>query len=129
MGKCKECKWWESIKDDEHDGSSGFCRRYPPTTIEIDDHLLPWVKETEWCGEFQDKSHVSRDKYSEKSIDELGLSTRAHNCLEGAGIKTIGHLRNCTERRLLCIFRLGQTSAREIKRRLVDYLANYEVEA
>jgi len=55
-----------------------------------------------------------------KSVDELGLSVRAAECLNRAGIETIGELVQKTEKNLLGIRSFGRTSLREIKRKLAD---------
>ena len=54
------------------------------------------------------------------SIDELELSTRAKYCLNSAGIETIGHLVQKTEKDLLKIRGFGRTELRKIKRKLAD---------
>jgi len=41
------------------------------------------------------------EKFLEKSIEELELSVRSHNCLEAAGIKTIRDLIQKTESEML----------------------------
>ncbi|MBT4594827.1 DNA-directed RNA polymerase subunit alpha [bacterium] len=50
-----------------------------------------------------------------KSIDELEFSVRAHNCLVGAGIKTVLDLVNLTEEEVLKIKNFGSKSLREVK--------------
>ena len=52
------------------------------------------------------------------SPDTLRLSVRSHNCLEKAGIKTIGDLVSKSERELLSIKNFGQTSLKEICKKL-----------
>ena len=53
-------------------------------------------------------------------IADLDLSVRAGNCLDSAGIKTVGELTRLTESDLLKIRSFGKTSLREIKRKLED---------
>lgn len=50
-----------------------------------------------------------------KSIDELELSVRAHNCLKNANIKTIGDLIRKTEYEMLRTKNFGRKSLNEIK--------------
>jgi DNA-directed RNA polymerase subunit alpha len=54
----------------------------------------------------------------ETPISELGLSVRSSNCLDSAGIQTIGELVRMNEDDLLKIRSFGQTSLREIKQKL-----------
>lgn len=53
-------------------------------------------------------------------IADLDLSVRASNCLDSAGIKSVGDLVRHTESDLLKIRSFGKTSLREIKRKLSD---------
>lgn len=59
-------------------------------------------------------------------IFELDLSARPYNCLESAGIRTVGDLRNHTEQELLSIRGLGDKSLREIKK-VKKKIAKHEV--
>jgi len=63
-----------------------------------------------------------------KSVDELDLSVRAAECLNRAGIETIGELVQKTEKNLLGIRSFGRTSLREIKRKLADSRTVYRDE-
>ncbi len=54
------------------------------------------------------------------SVADLDLSVRASNCLESAGINTVGELIILSEADLLKIRSFGKTSLREIKRKLED---------
>ena len=56
----------------------------------------------------------------EISIDELGLSIRAFNCLKRAGIHTLGQLQEMSEEDLSKIRNLGKKSMAEIKQRLKE---------
>ncbi|RMH02054.1 MAG: DNA-directed RNA polymerase subunit alpha [Planctomycetota bacterium] len=53
-------------------------------------------------------------------IERLELSTRARNCLDTAGIATLGDLVSKTKDELLAIKNLGQTVLTEIERKLGD---------
>ncbi|MCK4517939.1 DNA-directed RNA polymerase subunit alpha [Candidatus Babeliales bacterium] len=50
-----------------------------------------------------------------KSIDDLELSVRAHNCLEGAGIKKVIDLVNLSDDDTLKIKNFGRKSLKEVK--------------
>lgn len=53
-------------------------------------------------------------------ISDLELSVRASNCLDSAGIRTVGELISMSEEDLLKIRSFGKTSLREIRRKLED---------
>lgn len=53
-------------------------------------------------------------------IADLDLSVRASNCLDSAGIRTVGELTSMSEDDLLKIRSFGKTSLREIRRKLED---------
>jgi DNA-directed RNA polymerase subunit alpha len=53
-------------------------------------------------------------------ISDLDLSVRASNCLDSAGIRTVGELTSMSEDDLLKIRSFGKTSLREIRRKLED---------
>ena len=53
-----------------------------------------------------------------KSIDELELSVRAHNCLINAGIKRVIDLVNLTEDKALKIKNFGRKSLNEVEESL-----------
>ena len=64
-----------------------------------------------------------RDRISaqlEEPIGRLDLSTRARNCLDAAGIVTLGDLVFKTEDELLAIKNLGQTVLTEIQKKLSE---------
>jgi DNA-directed RNA polymerase subunit alpha len=50
-----------------------------------------------------------------RSVDELDLSLRAHNCLHNANIRTIGELVKKTEAEMLHTKCFGRKSLSEIK--------------
>lgn len=54
------------------------------------------------------------------SIADMELSVRASNCLESAGIQSVGELVALSEADLLKIRSFGKTSLREIRRKLED---------
>jgi len=53
------------------------------------------------------------------SIDDLGLSTRTHNCLKRAGIANVGQILEMDDKDLLAIRNLGEKSLVEIRDALV----------
>lgn len=53
-------------------------------------------------------------------ITELGLIVRAENCLKGAGIKTLGDLKQFREFDLLKIPNLGRLTLAGVMRRLAE---------
>ncbi len=55
-----------------------------------------------------------------KSIDELELSVRSHNCLKKMGINSIGDLVQRSEADLLKVRNFGKKSLEEVKKVLVD---------
>ncbi len=63
------------------------------------------------------------------SIDDLGLSTRTHNCLKRAGISTVGQILEMDEKDLLAIRNLGTKSLNEIRDCLIarGYLPQVQV--
>ncbi len=54
------------------------------------------------------------------TIAELELSVRARNCLDGAGLATLGDLVALTENELMNLKNLGKTSMTEIKNKLAE---------
>jgi hypothetical protein len=55
------------------------------------------------------------EKLLRRSLDEFVLSVRASNCLDAAGIRTIGQLVNKTEREMMGIQHFGEKTMKEIK--------------
>ena len=53
-----------------------------------------------------------------KSIDEMELSVRSHNCLQAAGIKTIGELVSKEESEMLKFKNFGRKSLTELTEKL-----------
>ena len=54
------------------------------------------------------------------SIDEMELSVRSHNCLQAAGIKTIGELVSKEESEMLRFKNFGRKSLTELVEKLGD---------
>ena len=60
-----------------------------------------------------------------KSIDEMELSVRSHNCLQAAGIKTIGELVSKEESELLKFKNFGRKSLTELQEKLGELELNF----
>ena len=65
-------------------------------------------------GERDEESEKLRELLS-RSVDELELSVRSHNCLKNANIRTIGELVQKTESEILKTKNFGRKSLNEIK--------------
>ena len=55
-----------------------------------------------------------------KTIDEMELSVRSHNCLQAAGIKTIGELVSKDESQMLKFKNFGRKSLTELVAKLSE---------
>lgn len=64
---------------------------------------------------------VEKDELLGKTIEEMGLSIRALNCLRRAGIKNLGELVQYTESDLMRMKNFGQKSLDEIKEKVKTY--------
>ena len=60
-----------------------------------------------------------------KSIDEMELSVRSHNCLQAAGIKTIGELVEKEESEMLKFKNFGRKSLTELQEKLSELNLNF----
>ncbi len=60
-----------------------------------------------------------------KSIDEMELSVRSHNCLQAAGIKTIGELVEKEESEMLKFKNFGRKSLTELQEKLNELNLNF----
>ena len=61
---------------------------------------------------------LRNEQYLAKSVDEMELTTRAHNCLQSRGIRTIGELvKNCPSD-LFRIKNFGRKSLTEVQEKL-----------
>ena len=60
-----------------------------------------------------------------KSIDEMELSVRSHNCLQAAGIKTIGELVSKEESEMLKFKNFGRKSLTELQEKLGELGLNF----
>lgn len=66
------------------------------------------------------KDDNNKEKYLEKSIDDLDLSVRSFNCLKRAGINTVEDLINKSEEDMMKVKNLGRKSMDEVIARLND---------
>lgn len=66
------------------------------------------------------KDDNNKEKYLEKSIDDLDLSVRSFNCLKRAGINTVEDLINKSEENMMKVRNLGRKSMDEVIARLND---------
>ena len=88
----------------------------------INEHSSLFVLEEDWLEEETESAPGSTETaeatYNEnllRSVDELELSVRAHNCLKNADIKTIEDLVQRTEHDMLRTKNFGRKSLNEIK--------------
>ena len=63
---------------------------------------------------------MEKTKLLSKSIDEMELSVRSHNCLQAAGIKIIGELVSKEENEMLRFKNFGRKSLMELVEKLGD---------
>lgn len=53
--RCDTCEWWEHT---QLNTDRGFCYRYPPTVIAIENDIVwanPKTDDCDWCGEWKAK--------------------------------------------------------------------------
>ena len=53
---CASCKFFQGNQDDEY----GYCRRFPPVPIVVDDaptSIQPTTIDSEYCGEYVRRTH------------------------------------------------------------------------
>jgi DNA-directed RNA polymerase subunit alpha len=87
----------------------------------ITEHSMLFVLEEEWSedeperAQDEAKSAASFNENLLRSVDELELSVRAHNCLKNANIKTIADLVQRSEHDMLRTKNFGRKSLNEIK--------------
>ncbi len=87
----------------------------------ISEHFSYFVLEEEWPEEEPERVHSDEKAAATinenllKSVDELELSVRAHNCLKNANIRTIADLVQRTEQDMLRTKNFGRKSLNEIK--------------
>ncbi|MFC1737709.1 DNA-directed RNA polymerase subunit alpha [Planctomycetota bacterium] len=93
-------------------------------------HINPFVQYFE-LGDQTVVEHITEEETEEKvdeeliqklniQMQELELSVRANNCLESAGVETVGQLAKMTDVDLLKIRSFGKTSLKEVKKKLAE---------
>jgi hypothetical protein len=69
---CSGCRWWlvhpQEGTEPGSDQSVGFCRRFPPARRENGVGAWPITFGSDWCGEYADKSEVSRQMSRSASV-------------------------------------------------------------
>ena len=68
---------------------------------------------------------LKKTKLLSKTIDEMELSVRSHNCLQAAGIRTIGELVSKEENEMLRFKNFGRKSLMELIEKLSDMGLNF----
>jgi len=87
----------------------------------VTEHSTLFVLEEDWSEEEPEsakddiKGEASFNEHLLRSVDELELSVRAHNCLKNANIKTIADLVQRSEHDMLRTKNFGRKSLNEIK--------------
>ncbi|MFO7941713.1 MAG: DNA-directed RNA polymerase subunit alpha [Bacillota bacterium] len=91
----------------------------------IREHLALFVGLTEGPEEepeiMVEPEEEERNRFLERSIEELGLSVRSFNCLKRADIDSIGELVALTPEEVLKIRNLGEKSLEEITEKLEEH--------
>jgi len=85
------------------------------------DQLVFFVGEESFISERPKKEIIVICDYLNMTIDELGLSGRALNCLKSAGINYVGELVQKTESELMKIRSFGKKSLDEVVEKLKQY--------
>ncbi len=103
------------------DGSITPARALSQAASIITEHFSYFILEDDWPEEepervqAADKGEAAFNEHLLKSVDELELSVRAHNCLKNANIRTIADLVQKTEQDMLRTKNFGRKSLNEIK--------------
>ena len=94
--------------------AAGIARQHLAYFMFNDSSVLKAVNDEEISEALELKSILA------KSIDEMELSVRSHNCLQAAGIKTIGSLVSKEESVMLKFKNFGRKSLTELQEKLGD---------
>lgn len=89
----------------------------------LSDHLSLFIDLSEKTNEIEtmvEKEEEVKDNVLEKTIEELDLTVRSHNCLKRAGIVTVDELTQRTEEEMMKVRNLGTKSLAEIKEKLAS---------
>jgi hypothetical protein len=115
MNTCKECTWWVGFSS----GGMGYCHRFPPTVVNDGARCVyPTVLAGDYCGEHSVCSTVRATLPT--SILQLQLSVRAENVLARNGVHTVNQLVELGERNVSEFKGFGETSVREVRRKLAE---------
>jgi DNA-directed RNA polymerase subunit alpha len=93
--------------------AASILREHITVFVDFDKHPLAIGEEEE--EEKEKKKGEEMDRLLNMSINEIELSVRAANCINGASIKTIGDLVQKTEAEMLKYRNFGKKSLNEIK--------------
>lgn len=66
--------------------------------------------------------------YGQISIDEMGLSVRAYNCLKRANINTLDDLASKTEDEMMKVRNLGRNSLEEVIQKMEEYGVSFSLD-
>lgn len=91
---------------------------YMSVFINYEEEEEEFIVEERTEREDEEKSKMSVNLC--RSVDELELSVRSHNCLKNANIKSIGELAQKTEQEMLKTKNFGRKSLNEIKQLLTQ---------
>lgn len=74
---CETCRCWERHpeSDKDIDTDSGWCHRFPPTTIYIPQeqdilHVKASTSSGYWCREWQDRDQPAKDAANSAALDK-----------------------------------------------------------
>ena len=107
-------------EDQEQYGPAEFCFRRVMDEFPNNERAALYLKDIESTGRmFYDEDEIRRTKAMEQvmqvPITDFELSARSRNCLERAGIVTLGDLTETSEEELLAGKNFGETSLKEIR--------------
>lgn len=115
-------------EDQEMYPAAAFCFRRALEFDPNNERARLYLKDTEAVGDmFFDEDTARRNRELEAvlqvPISDFELSARSRNCLERAGIRTLGDLTRVTEAELLANKNFGETSLKEVR----DMMASKEL--
>jgi DNA-directed RNA polymerase subunit alpha len=107
-------------EDSESYSAAAFCFRRVLEVFPNDERAQLYLKDIEassdmYYDEDADRARRELDQVLRIPITDFELSARSRNCLESAGIHTLGDLTNVSEQELLGGKNFGETSLTEIR--------------
>ena len=110
-------------EDSESYSAAAFCFRRVLEVFPNDERAQLYLKDIEassdmYYDEDADRARRELDQVLRIPITDFELSARSRNCLESAGIHTLGDLTNVSEQELLGGKNFGETSLTEIRESL-----------